>query len=240
MTEINVYCDESCHLPNDGKNAMVLGAVWCPRERIYAINREIRSLKLAHGLTANYEYKWTKVSSGRQEFYLALVNYFFDTVDLNFRGYVANKANLNHSALRQTHDEWYYKIYFRMLEHVLDPRNSYDIYLDIKDTRGGARVRKLNDVLCNAQRDFDRSIVRRIQIIESHDAELMQLADILIGALSFLHQGEAVKPTRNTAKMAVISKVKERSGLSLMNRTTTGARKFNLFFWHPAGMEDRG
>ena len=24
-TIINIYCDESCHLPNDGQNAMVLG-----------------------------------------------------------------------------------------------------------------------------------------------------------------------------------------------------------------------
>ena len=26
----NIYCDESCHLRNDGQKAMVLGALWCP------------------------------------------------------------------------------------------------------------------------------------------------------------------------------------------------------------------
>ena len=31
MTEsIHIYCDESCHLENDGMKAMVLGALWCP------------------------------------------------------------------------------------------------------------------------------------------------------------------------------------------------------------------
>jgi hypothetical protein len=30
-TEYNVYCDESCHLENDGQKAMVLGSVWCPK-----------------------------------------------------------------------------------------------------------------------------------------------------------------------------------------------------------------
>ncbi len=28
-TTVNIYCDESCHLPNDGQRAMVLGALWC-------------------------------------------------------------------------------------------------------------------------------------------------------------------------------------------------------------------
>ena len=27
---IHIYCDESCHLENDGMKAMVLGALWCP------------------------------------------------------------------------------------------------------------------------------------------------------------------------------------------------------------------
>jgi len=32
MTNIyNIYCDESCHLENDGEKVMVLGAIWCPR-----------------------------------------------------------------------------------------------------------------------------------------------------------------------------------------------------------------
>lgn len=30
----NVYCDETCHLENDGINVMVLGAVWCPQSRL--------------------------------------------------------------------------------------------------------------------------------------------------------------------------------------------------------------
>lgn len=29
----NVYCDETCHLENDGINDMILGAIWCPQEK---------------------------------------------------------------------------------------------------------------------------------------------------------------------------------------------------------------
>jgi hypothetical protein len=35
----NVYCDESCHLENDGQKAMLLGAVWCPPDKTREIAR---------------------------------------------------------------------------------------------------------------------------------------------------------------------------------------------------------
>ena len=30
---INIYCDESCHLEQDGQSLMVLGAAWCPTDK---------------------------------------------------------------------------------------------------------------------------------------------------------------------------------------------------------------
>ena len=27
---VNIYCDESCHLQNDGESVMAIGAVYCP------------------------------------------------------------------------------------------------------------------------------------------------------------------------------------------------------------------
>ena len=31
--QYNIYCDESCHLQNDKSNVMVLGAIWCAKEK---------------------------------------------------------------------------------------------------------------------------------------------------------------------------------------------------------------
>ena len=41
----NFYCDESCHLPNDGNKIMVLGGIWCPKEKTREINDRIRDIK---------------------------------------------------------------------------------------------------------------------------------------------------------------------------------------------------
>ena len=77
--EYNIYCDESCHLENDNSKVMVLGAVWCPKEKKRKIFKRLREIKTFNGLPENFEVKWHKVSPAKQDFYLGLVDYFFDT-----------------------------------------------------------------------------------------------------------------------------------------------------------------
>ena len=80
----NIYCDESCHLENDHQNVMVLSAVWCPFEKAHEIFVRIREIKIKHGMKADFEVKWTKVSPAKRDFYIDLINYFFDDNDLHF------------------------------------------------------------------------------------------------------------------------------------------------------------
>ena len=61
--EYNVYCDESCHLENDGHKAMVLGAVWCPKDKRLEIAKRIREIKEKHGVGRHFEIKWTSRTS---------------------------------------------------------------------------------------------------------------------------------------------------------------------------------
>ena len=80
------------------------------------------------------------MSAAKLDLYLDLIDYFFDDDDLNFRVLVADKSILDHGAFNQSHDEWYYKMYFDMLKVIFDPECRYRIYLDIKDTQGGEKV----------------------------------------------------------------------------------------------------
>lgn len=65
----NIYCDESCHLENDGQKAMVLGAVWCPEVKRLEIAQRLREIKIRHKLSADFEIKWTKVGATKLQFY---------------------------------------------------------------------------------------------------------------------------------------------------------------------------
>jgi hypothetical protein len=77
--------------------------------------------------------------------------------------------------------------------------------------------------------DFDRNIIKKIQLIRSEESEIIQLADILIGALSYLNR----KLNTSTAKKQIIDHIKQRSGLSLEKNTLLQEKKFNLFLWQP-------
>lgn len=230
MNEFNVYCDESCHLANDRQGIMVLGAVTCPREKTTEIAARIRELKIEYGLPSTFEIKWTKVSPAKQDFYLAVLNYFFDDDDLTFRALVVpDKAKLDHDGFGQSHDDFYFKMYFDMLKVLLDPASRYNIYLDVKDTRSAQKTRKLHEVLCNNAYDFRRGIVKRIELVRSEHVQQVQLADLLIGAVSYANRHLGA----NKAKVALIRRMRERSGYILTKSTLLQSRKVNLFVWHP-------
>ncbi len=226
----NVYCDESCHLENDKAKGMVLGGVWCQRDKVRGASQRLREIKARHGFAPGFEMKWTKISLSKVSFYRDVIDYFFDDDDLRFRALIVpDKAQLNHAAHEQTHDEWYYRMYFTMLKAILSPEERFRIYLDIKDTQGGQKVKKLHEVLCSSLYDFDANIVEGIQIARSEELELMQLADLLIGALSYVNRGL----TSNAGKSNIVARIKERSRLTLERSTLVRERKMNLFRWMP-------
>jgi len=227
-TVYNIYCDESCHLEHDHQDVMVLGAVWCPLEDTRKIAEDVRQIKKQHSLSSKFEVKWTKVSPAKVDFYLDLVEYFFRNDSLGFRAVVIpDKSRLRHEAFDQTHDDWYYKMYFRLLKVILEPDCKYRTYLDIKDTRSAAKVRGLKEVLANSIYDFRKEIIENVQNVRSHEIEQIQLVDLLIGAVSYVNRG------RNTssAKTALVEKIQSLSGYSLTRSTLLRERKCNIFIW---------
>jgi len=229
MVEYNIYCDESCHLEYDSHKSMVLGAIWCAKEDRFELFNRIKEIKVKHGLKPDFEIKWNKVSKSKVSFYRELINFFFDTDKLNFRALVvADKNELEHEKFGQTHDEFYYKMYFDMLKVIISPKASYNIYLDIKDTQGYEKVSRLHDVISNNQYDFSKKIVKNIQEVNSKEVVLLQLADLIIGGISYLHRDLK----GSIAKLELIELIRKRSGYSLLKKTLPTERKFNLFIWH--------
>lgn len=225
----NIYCDESCHLENDGQPIMAFGAIWCPREEVRRLSSELRDIKNRHN--ARGELKWSKASLSREAFYLELVDWFLAEQPLHYRGLVVlDKQRLNHAAFNQgDHDLFYYKMQFSLLNKILSPDSQYAIYLDVKDTRSRLKLRKLKEVLCNNVYDFTSQMIQHLQNIHSHESELMQVADFLTGALAYRHRGLAGNP----AKQRVIEHLEARWGRSLLQATPLREQKLNIFLFRP-------
>lgn len=229
----NIYCDESCHLEHDNSKVMILGAMQCPKEKKADIFKDIRQLKIDSGLDSYFEIKWTKVSKSKVDFYEALFDYFWNTDDLSYRGLVIKgKEKLNHVKYNfGNHNLWYYKMYFIMLNPIIDPEHQYDIFLDIKDTNGGKNVQKLHNVLCNNAYDFKHDVIKHISQINSKESEVLQLADLMNGALGYYHRGLYKKIGGNEGKKVLVDNIL--SHRDIRTKTSRYDEKFNMLVWTP-------
>ena len=227
----NIYCDESCHLEHDNQKYMVLGGIICEKSSRKGIKKDILNIKRKYNVPDRAEIKWNKVSPSKLTYYKELVDYFFQNENLRFRAIIIDKTQLNHKLFNQTHDDWYYKMYFDMLKVIFSPENKFNIYVDIKDTHSFQKVKKLQEVCCNSQYDFSARIIKKIQPIRSHEVQLMQAVDVLIGAVAYKNRIFPADHIRSQAKQALVDRVAFRSGYSLTQTTLYRENKFNLLRW---------
>ena len=79
------------------------------------------------------------------------------------------------------------------------------------------------------RKEYSYKLVKKIQEVRSHEVELVQLADLLIGAVGYVNR----KLNSNQAKINLINSIKQKSGYSLTTSTFLKESKFNLFHWEP-------
>lgn len=230
----NIYCDESCHIQHDGNDIMVIGGVFCPKHSVKRVNKEIRKIKEKYGITKS-EIKWHKVSNNKLDFYYELIDYFFSNDELKFRCVIApEKKKLNLKIFSLSYDDWYYRIYYLLLKEIVSIDAEYYIYMDIKDNNGGNKIRKLRIVLNNLLYAFYNDVVKNIQLVRSDEIEIIQLSDVLIGAVSYVNRN---LNNKDNAKSKIIDLIMQKTGQSLKYTTTPKVfhNKFDIFRWRPKG-----
>jgi len=226
---INIYSDETNHLkdPKQG-DMMVIGSVWCDKSKVMQISDAIRKVKEYHGLPKSGEVKWTKIATSNQEFYKDLVNLFFNTDDLNFRAVIVPKHKLDHEAHQSTDEEFYYKTQFLMIANIVANHspNTFRVYIDYKDNWSYYRAKKLEGYL-SKKSDF-AGCEFTAQPVRSHESELIQLADILIGATSYRsnHYDDA---NESRPKRAIVDLIEDLAMQRLNQSSPKTSEKVNLF-----------
>lgn len=212
----NIYCDESCHLEHDHKPYMLLGNISCAYPQVRRHSERIKEIKKKHHFYA--EIKWTNVSQSKLQFYLELIDYFFDT-DLKFRAIGVQKENISLAEPNTTYDDFYYKMYYQLLNYKVDTTDHYNVYLDTKDTWSNTKANKLRDIL-----NVQYGVFRKVQCIRSEESLILQMADLLMGAIAYEIN---VPEKRSSAKEKVLAQIKKHCpDLAHSN----SSNKLNLFF----------
>lgn len=227
--KFNIYCDESCHLEHDNQKYMVLGGIICEKSIKNRIKRDILEIKRRYNIKENAEIKWNKVSPSKLKYYKELVDYFFNNDNLRFRALIIDKTQLTHETFRQTHDDWYYKMYYQLLLNLVEPKQENYIYLDIKDTKSAKKVEGLKQYLSFKLMDYEFEVIKNIQSMNSQESVIMQLADLLIGAIGYRNRKVYDEENASIAKRELMMYIIQKSEYSLNKSTFLSEKKFNLF-----------
>jgi Protein of unknown function (DUF3800) len=221
-TTLHLYCDESRHLPHDREPFMLLGLVSCPADQVRAYHLELRALCRKHSLTDKYEMKWTHVRPGKLAFYQAVLEWFFTKEDLTFRALILpDKTKVFERLPEDSQDMAYYRLYSQLLRSAMEPEASYRAFIDQKDTRGGQKVRELEELMRRHTDESATTTVLGLQQIQSHEARLLQLTDVLMGAV-----GAAIRQQPlPAAKQSLIDQLSESIGCPLTSDTITSTTK---------------
>lgn len=193
----NLYCDESCHTSNPVHPYLLLGYIGVPYNQIELHKQEIKKLKIKHNFFS--EIKWSKVSHSKYTFYQELIEYFFAS-DLFFRAIVIDKSQIKNDIFQQDDHTFYYKMYYQLIHHKIDMTANYNIYFDVKDTLSKIKIKTLKNIL-----NYEYSVFRIIQSVHSKESIFIQLADLILGAISYkLRKLSAVQ-----TKLDIIKKIEK-------------------------------
>jgi len=227
---IEVYCDESrqeyfarAGEPLDGFT--LIGSLWIEAERRRTYNEQINRLREKHSY--RHEFKWNKVAPANLHFYLDLIKLFF-AEEMRFRCIVLPVRDLNAVVFHGADCElMFYKFYYQVLHHWILDDNEYRVFVDSKTNRVHNRLRVLKQCLQQANR---LAIIQDVQALPSHQVNLIQLVDVLIGAIGYKFHRER----NSTSKVEVLSEIERRLGHAVA-ATSRGEQKFNIFHFQPGG-----
>ena len=225
--EYNVYCDESCHLISNDSKYMLIGAVYCPKTKVKKVNKYIAHLKENYNISNKIELKWNKIDKKTEKLYLDIINYFFNNDDLKFRVIIIDKTKLNHEKYNQTENDFYHKAYYEMLKYIIIPGNSYNIYPDIKDTNSYYYHQVMLDYLRIKMSDTNKKTIKKVQPIRSYESSILQINDVLIGALSYYYRNLS----RNIVKLNIINEINKLYQNTFDSSSNYNNTKFNIFIW---------
>ena len=226
--DFEVYCDESnpefFKSRLDGENYVLIGSIWIKAEDRPAHKTAIKLIREHHQVGG--EFKWTRLSPSRVEFYTEIVDWFFGASEARFRIIVLPVIELDDKLHKYDNELAFYKFYYQVLHHWILDHNNYRIFVDTRTNRLHERLKTLERCLNYANLTSEVTI----QALPSDELDLIQVADVLIGAVGYSFHGRK----ESKAKLQVVEAIKKKIGGEIRTTRKT-EEKFNVFLFHRGG-----
>jgi NADPH-dependent 7-cyano-7-deazaguanine reductase QueF-like protein len=234
---INIYCDESHPMQNDGQDFMVLGALICEKNKYRNIKKGIQVLKRKHGVTLDYEFKWQKVCKKRLQLYLDLIDYIISTDEIRIKiNFSLGKRELVFEKYEgYNYETWYHKNYLNMLKNYIETHKdicdgkTFKLYIDKKDTHSQSNYENIAKKLKQKFRKTNSKHMFTAQACDSREFLLIQCIDVIIGSVSYFHK----KMYANKYKTTLMKHIMQQLNIDFMHNTPKNNEKVSFYVWIP-------
>ena len=233
----HVYCDESRQC---GDRFMVLGGIVIPSGNVPVFEKSMSKFRSETKMHA--ELKWRKVSNQKIQEYRRFIDYFFaqnNTDQLHFHALIIDNHKVDHRAFSQGDKELgFYKFYYQLLLNCFgrrycgrNPKAKIHVYLDYRNSRYS--LEELKTILNAGIRKrwgVTTSPFRSIEPRDSKRSEIIQINDIVLGAIGFQKNGYDLVAGSSAAKRNLMAYIVEQVGLkNLKDGTPISQKRFTIW-----------
>ncbi len=215
------FCDET-GISQD--RYMVVGGLSVHRNTISSVHKNMAEYRAKNNMNA--ELKWSKISDQKIEEYKNLVEYFFAMNNQNYMQFhciVFDNHTWDHRRHNGDRDLGLSKIYYQLLLHkfckthaaagslfvCLDHRNSTTPLEHLKSMINSAAASK-----CGIYTNPVKQLLSR----DSKTEELLQINDVILGAVGAVKNGKHLLATTRNSKREIAQLVLDKSGLSSFDK----------------------
>lgn len=183
VQDYDIYADETFLR---GSVAFAFGAVICTPRRAELLREALFKLRREAAIMS--EIKWKKTSRRTLQFYQSVLDVFFDDRWPRFSMMTVTKGRHWQSWAR-TEEERFFKSYYVFVMRNAGPSSRYNVYVDHRTLQRPYRWKRLHFLVNRARRSewgLNRRNIRLLEAVDSQDAQLIQLADLLLGCATSL------------------------------------------------------
>ncbi len=235
QNEFNFYCDESHHIKSDGQDFMVLGTIYCPKNKVKQIKDKIKYIKRKHKYSFNYELKWTKVNYRNYQCIKEILGYLYSEESIHIRVLIAKgKNHLDVDKFHSTYDDWYYKMYYLLfkypIEYKLTDSTCVNLFIDQKDSHSSEKIENLSRILNAKFKKNSKTITAKP--CDSKEYILIQAIDIIIGLVAYNLKNQLNSPYKED----VLKYFKNTYNTNFTGKPIENQGKVNCFIWKPRAL----
>ncbi len=232
------FADES-GISND--RFTVVGGICVRKGAIPDIHENIQAFRNMHNMHS--EMKWSKISNQKEVEYHAFVELFFALNNANlvhFHSIIFDSHKANHKKFNNGDaDIGLSKLYYQLILHrfskyyphaegmcvCLDRRSSSTSLNDLRDMLN-AGIAKAHGITSNP--------IKQVVSQDSHEDDLLQLNDVILGAVCAARNGKHKLVTGRTSKRNIALSVLDKSGLEAFEQDSAkGVTRFSVWNMRP-------